>query len=676
MTHTQLFSKAQWLAPDQPCDQPIFRLRFDAQGETAAKITICGLGFIQLYLNGGKVSEDLLVPAWTSYEDVKIPEHGQKDAKNHWQDNSVHRVYALQYDLALQPGENELRAALGGGWYRKWSYGERVKCCFRIAFPGGREIYSDEALEWSPSHITRSEILMGETHDYTQKEVWRPVQITAPPASDFLIQSCPGDRVMRTIQPEALGGGLYDCGENITGWPVLRLPGGQVKVSYAENLSDWKDFGANWRQSDTFLSDGTPREAHAAFMWHAFRFFKIEGGAEPVRVEVVHANVPVTAHFESNNENLNWLFEAFVRTQLCNMHCGIPSDCPQFEGRGYTGDGQLAADAALLCLDGREFYTKWMRDIADGQDPETGHICYTAPFVPSGGGPGGWGCAIAHVPWAYYQAYGDAAPLREYYPNMRKYLEYLESHSEDDLVTSEEPGNWCLGDWCCPGKNEPGDTNRHEIKLPPPFVNNYFYIRTLREMIGIAGLIGHNDDIPGYRAVEERKIAALLRAYFDPETGDFCENTQGANAFMADLGLGDARTFANMIAHYERIRQYDTGIFGTDILTRVLFDHGYDQLAFDLLAGEGAVSFANMRRLGATTLWEYWNGHRSHSHPMFGAAARYLFRDLLGIRQKPGTAGYADAEIRPAKIPGLWCRGYITTANGRMEVEVRDGLVL
>ena len=685
MTHTELFGTAKWIAPDKACDQPVFRLRFDAQGAQAARITISGLGFFELYLNGEKISGDLLVPAWTSYEHASFPEHGHKNAKKHFPDNSIHRVYALQYDLALQPGENELRVYLGAGWYRKWYYGSKVKCCFKMDFPDGQALCSDEPMEWSPTYITKSEMLVGERHDYTKEETWRPVRAVNPPESEFEIQTCPADGVIRTIVPKHLGGGIYDCGENITGWPVLRLLGKRVKVSYAENIDGIKDYGANWRQSDTFISHGTPREAtprevtpcavHAKFMWHAFRFFKIEGKAELLRVEVVHANVPAAASFESNNETLNWLFEAFVRTQLCNMHCGIPSDCPQYEGRGYTGDGQLACDAALLCLDGREFYAKWMRDIADGQDRETGHICYTAPFIPSGGGPGGWGCAIAHVPWVYYQTCGDSAPLREYYPNMRRYLDYLELHSEGDLVTSEEPGNWCLGDWCCPDEEYIPGKRPVPAQLPPPFVNNYFYIKTLREMTEIARLIGREEDIPGYEATERCKIAAIMREYYDPATGDFFGNKQGANAFAVDLGLGDERTLANMVAHYEKLRQYDTGIFGTDILTRVLFDHGYAQLAFALLSGAGDASYENMKRLGGTTLWEYWNGHRSHSHPMFGAVVQYLFRDLLGIRQRPGTTGYTDVIVRPANIPGLCCKGYISTNAGRIEVETNAGKV-
>jgi alpha-L-rhamnosidase len=76
------------------------------------------------------------------------------------------------------------------------------------------------------------------------------------------------------------------------------------------------------------------------------------------------------------------------------MHMGIPSDCPHCEKRGYTGDGQLTCESALLMLDSASFYRKWMDDIADCQEPTTGHVHNTAPYVSwSGGGPGGWGWA-------------------------------------------------------------------------------------------------------------------------------------------------------------------------------------------------------------------------------------------------------------------------------------------
>ncbi|MFQ9395071.1 MAG: hypothetical protein ACLR2E_14785 [Lachnospiraceae bacterium] len=47
---------------------------------------------------------------------------------------------------------------------------------------------------------------------------------------------------------------------------------------------------------------------------------------------VIHSDVKVSSTFSSSDETLNWLREAYLRTQLDNMHCGIPSDCPMWSG--------------------------------------------------------------------------------------------------------------------------------------------------------------------------------------------------------------------------------------------------------------------------------------------------------------------------------------------------------
>ena len=123
---------------------------------------------------------------------------------------------------------------------------------------------------------------------------------------------------------------------------------------------------------------------------------------------------------------------------------------------------------------------------------------------------------------------------------------------------------------------------------------------------------------------------------------------------------------------YEKLGEYDTGIFGTDIVTRILFENGYADLAFRLMTGDGEISFANMKRTGTNTLWENWDGVDSLSHPMFGAVSEYIFNFLLGIRQTEESAGYSEVEISPAYIPGCGdISGSIMTKNGRISVEVK-----
>ncbi|HZJ78264.1 MAG TPA: family 78 glycoside hydrolase catalytic domain [Clostridia bacterium] len=680
MKSHEVFKTAKWVAPEKNCFQPYIRGEFFAPKTETAEIIICGLGFFELYINGKKVEDDFFVPVWSDYCDHPTFNNGKPTIAN-----VTHRIYCVKYDISkyIKQGENSIGVLLGGGWFKKWDYGDRALLCYIINLSeNGKssEIYSDESLKWRQSYITDSEIMLGERHDYRleiegcfetdfNSDDWKNVEVVDAPESNFFIQDCPTDKIIRQVEPKLVkkfkNYSVYDVGENITGWPVIKLPeksGEEVNVFYAEQLDSFKRLitdtvGAT--HIDTYISDGRARECHPHFMWQAFRYFSVTNNAQVVRCEVVHSNVDVTSSFESDSKVLNWLYTSFIRTQLDNMHCSIPSDCPQREGRGYTGDGQLACDAAMLVLDAQSFYRKWLSDISDCQDTQTGHVQYTAPYVVSGGGPGGWGCAIVHVPYVYYKMYDDKAVLEEFFPKMLRYFEYLDAHSENELVVSDEEGAWCLGDWCTPGK----------IKIPEPFVNNYFYVKSLNEAIEIAKLIGRDEIIPELEQKAEIKKQALLDNYFDAKKGTFAKDVQGANSFAIDLGLGNSKTLPAVVDKYQKRKMYDTGIFGTDILTRVLFENGYPQLAFDLLTSKKKVSFNTIMKKGATTLWEYWDGDKSQNHPMFGAVVRYLFTELLGIKQTENSAGFDEVVISPANVSGLdYVKGHIEIKNGKIAV--------
>lgn len=166
-----------------------------------------------------------------------------------------------------------------------------------------------------------------------------------------------------------------------------------------------------------------------------------------------------------------------------------------------------------------------------------------------------------------------------------------------------------------------------------------------------------------------QKKEAIIRAYFDPNTGDFAGNEQGSNAFAIDLGLGDERTFQNMATHFEKINKYDTGIFATDIVTRLFFEKGREDLAIGLLTSEEDDTFYHHMIQGATTIQEYWTGHRSRCHPMFGAVSRYLYEYVLGIRQVEDSVCYKNVVIKPLVMKQIpWAKGHITTESGILAV--------
>lgn len=488
--------------------------------------------------------------------------------------------------------------------------------------------------------------------------------------TQFFVQDCPADRVERVIKPVRLFDlgevSIYDMGENISGYPVVSatVDGANITVRCSEEINpdgtlNFDSCDRGQIQKDEYRNVKKGEECMPWFTWHGFRYFELTNNAEPVRCEVVHSDCAVTSSFESDSEMLNWLYDAYIRTQLSNMHSGVPSDCPHIERLGYTGDGQLCCEAAMMLLDSQKFYKKWLEDISDCQSIGNGHVQHTAPFMGGGGGPAGWGGAIAVVPYEMYKIYGDKETFRRYLPKILRYFDYLDSRSSGGLVCREEEGGWCLGDWCPP----------EQITICEPFVNTALYVKQMMMTKEASEAIGESETAAMLEKRIEEKKQAILNAYYSPQTGSFIGNAQGANSFAIDIGLGGERAFNNTKKKYDAADAFDTGIFGTDILTRVLFERGCADTAFHLLTSTGKGSFYNMKKQGATTIWENWDGERSHSHPMFGAVTRYLFSFILGITQEKNSAGYEKIVIAPQIPDGLnRASGHITTVRGEIAV--------
>ncbi len=682
MTFQELFFDAKWMTPSTDCLTPLCRCRFQAPAAASARLTVCGLGFFEAFLNGKAVTDDLFVPLNTNYHPREA--FAAQDGSTFAEQMDT-RILVPQYDVTdlVQTGENLLAVRLGPGYYNydhSPAYGP-VRLAFALDITcadGSRtRIVSTDALHWHTSEVVKAEFTRGEDHDYTGfVENWNqpacddsdwPAMVESPvPGTRYEIMQSPADRVIRTLTPVCIAAfenkKVYDIGENIAGRPVLRCDAGAcVTLRVAEERTldgrlDEDNCQQLYSQHLTIRNNALPRTVTLRSTWLAGRYFEVAGDADMVTFEEIHANVPVSSSFTCADPVANWLYDAYLRTQLANMHGGITSDCPHIERRGYTGDGQLAGEAAMTLLDAKAFYRKWLDDIADCQDRTSGHVQYTAPYIPSGGGPGGWGCAIVEVPYTFWKVYGDRQPMLDMYPQMLRWFDYMDAHSENGLVTSDQPGCWCLGDWCTAEKTV----------IPEPYVNNYFYAKSLRRVLTFAP----DADRPMLDARLKKVLAAITAHYYDDATGSFCGGIQGADAYAVDLGLGDDRTLANLTAKYRGLGCYDTGIFGTDILTRVLFENGQAELAFDLMTNRGPWGFGNWMRHGSTTLWEYWTGERSHSHPMFGAVTRYLHQYVLGIRQSADSAGYENIFIAPARLPGLaFAKGSLATPCGHVAVD-------
>lgn len=673
MTQEHFFHNAKWVGAESrtPSDFSVIRGYFEAEADCKAMLNVIGLGFFKCFINGICINPDTFLPLSSDYE-------GSNDPID--EIISGHRIYVPQFDITpfIKHGKNSIAIHYGGGWYtfenRIFGLPKAIYCITVESEIGTRHFVSDENCLVGKSFVSKYNFTYREHHDYTDypdcfasdfdDSSWENAVLTESLDTEYCSTNCPTDKLIKKLPAEKIketpSGIVYDCGENTTGYPVLKVAaekGEKVTVNFAEEiLPDGSlDPSHIHGQQFSFVCDGKDGFTQPEFTWFGFRYFEVIGNAVPECVKVIHADVPISSTFNCDNETLNWIYKTFIHTMLCNMHTGHPSDCPHLERRGYTGDGQVTCHAVLSALDAKAFYEKWMQDIADCQDKLSGHIQYTAPYIRSGGGPGGWGCAVVEVPYQMYKHYGDKSILAKYYNNMRRYIDYLESHSEYGLVTSDKKDEWCLGDWCGPNILYPDrDITSHnqQVILPAPMVNTYFMIKTLKQLCEIADIIGKIEDIAEYEEKISFRKGAVTAAYFNAFDDNFIMNVQGANSFAVDIGLGNEQTYKNMVSYYKKLGYYDTGIFATDIVTRTLFENGDSDLAVDLLTNDGDQGYEHWRRNGATSFHEYWdsNRSRSHSHPMFGSTVAYIFEYLLGIKQEKGSAGYTSLIISPQSV--------------------------
>ena len=683
--------QCRWVGGAPECASPVIRRRFSADIPLSASIAITGLGYFKASINGLPLSDHRFQPVCSEY--------GPRDltALNYpLRDRLTFRIYYCTYDVTglVREGQNTLEIQLGNGMYRQTerraegptAYGDTLKTiyCLKLRYADREErICSDGSETWQESSIVYNQLFVGEIHDFGKTLCEeQPVQIYSDDPAILSPQTGIPDSVIRNIRPRMLweknGIRIYDVGENISG--VVRLnangaPGEKVKLQFAENLTydgflDFASTGSGYIcasgvpqiQTDICICGTESVAFEPLFCWHAFRYFSVEGPGFDPEVVVIHADAALLADFDSDCEGMNFLFDAFVQTQLNNMHGSIPSDCPHRERLGYTGDGQITAAAAMMLFDCKDFYRKWMRDILDTQDAVTGHTQHTAPLGGGGGGPVGWGGAIAVVPYRYFKQYGDVSLLKESWDAICKWVGYIRTRMDGYLVVGEEKGGWCLGDWAALDR----------VEIPEAFVNTVLFIRYLDMLQEAAPLVDRQDDALEFGMLQAACRRAVTERYYDADTGSFCEGIQGADAYGLYAGLGDERTLANLVERYDALDHFDTGFIGTDVLMDVVLSHGAVELAYKLLCSEQCGSFLYMKRHGATTLWEHWDGTESHDHPMFGGCVRQLYEGFLGIRQAYGTGGYTDITVNP-KLPEKmsYMSGTMPTPRGAIRVCVR-----
>jgi alpha-L-rhamnosidase len=692
--------QGQWITAESLNSAPLFRKEFKLENEiNKASLYICGLGYFEAYLNGEKIGKDVLVPGWTDFDNREM-----KDPLYPIEDNTTKRVLYLKYEVTelLKEGNNAIGVVLGNGWYNQkertvegklWYDSPKLLFQINLEFDDGsrHSIYSDESFKVSESPMVYNNIFNGEVYDARlEKEGWNRVDYddsdwlsakrAQSPIGKLCSQLCPADRVIETIKAVKLVNSvdryIYDLGQNLSGWVSIKVKGGsgaKITLKLAEEIDengflDFRSAGGEQLQSDTYILKGDGEEIYEPrFTWHGFRYVELTCCPEiPEIIEVegkfVCADVKTSGSFQCSNNLFNKIDELYRASQLSNLHGGVPSDCPHRERLGYTGDGQITAEAAILNFDMTQFYTKWLNDIKDSQDKKTGHVPHTSPFYGGGGGPA-WGCAYVIIPWYMYLYYGDKRILDEHYEGMKAWIEYLKTRiDENNIIVKEEEGGWCLGDWCTP----------EEIKLSEELVNTCYFAYVSELMSKISGVLGNYQDESYYKDLHQEIKQSLNHEFLDKETRNYSRGTQGANVFPLAFRLVPEE-YEQVVLNslLENISSnnghLDTGILATPLMLNLLVENGYKEIAYEMLNKTTFPSYGYMIEKGATTLWETWDGGASHNHPMFGSVSAWFYKYIAGIRVDESRPGFENIIIEP------YIMGDISTAKA--SIETVKGLV-
>ena len=687
---------------------PVAQLRCAFEGKAnirRASLYASALGLYTFHLNGERIGADYFTPGWTEYRD---------------------RVYYNTYDvtsLVRAGAANALCAELANGWYAghvglKGSelYGTKPRLFAQLEIEyedGSRQVVATDG-NWraATGEIRGADLLMGETRDkrlaapgwhlpeFADAD-WSAVVVDTPEIVPAQIQAYPGAPVRQFETLPALtftepqpGVYVYDMGQNMVGWARLDVHGeaGQrVQVRYTEMLQDdgmpYTEALRSAQATDTYILAGGGKETlEPAFTFHGFRYVEVRGIEAPLPLDavtgiVLHADVPITAEFETSNPLLNQLFHN-ITWGLKGNYLEAPTDCPQRDERlGWTGDAQFFTPTALYTAGIGAFYTKWLVDLIQDGQQDNGSFPHVAPDVKLGGGAVAWGDAAMICPWLIYQFYGDTRVIERHYDNLMKGMDFLEQTSENYI--RKDLG---FGDWL-----NLGGGAKDEV------ICTAYYAYLADIMSQMADLIGRKDAAERYATLHGNIRQAFIDNFVN-DTGRILASSQTgyALAFAFDLIPENLREAA--AGHYvKEIERFDghlaTGFIGTPRLLPTLSLAGRDDVAYRLLMNTTYPSWLFQVTLGATTMWERWNGWtpdkgfadsgmNSFNHYAFGAVGEWLYSRVAGIR--PDAPGFQKIYIEPVPGGGLThtrmtyqsIRGPITSAwrieenNFLLDVEI------
>lgn len=695
---------------------PYFRKSFVLdEAVSSAEITVTGLGFYILYVNGRDITKGMLAP---------------------YMSNPDHIIYYDNYDVSeyLRKGENVISLILGNGiqdcvggeiWdfeKARFRSAPKLALSFEAKFPGGAVAFeADGNFKTFPSPILFDDLRCGVHYD-ARKEIkgwnlpgfddsaWSSAEKAETPRGETRL--CAADPIVcgYELKPKVCGkisladyrarddymrnkntaykptrreGFLYDFGKNAAGVERLKIKGrsGQVielqfceflngkgKASY-QNLPFYPD---GYAQRDIYICKGEGEETFVPpFTYHGFRYCVVMGIDENQATEdlltylVCNSALEERGSFSCSDATANTLQEMVRTSDLANFYY-FPTDCPHREKNGWTGDAALSCEHMTMNLSPEKSYAEWLRNIRKAQ-LENGEL---PGIIPTSGWGYGWGngpawdIALVNLPYYTYIFRGDTEILKENASAIFRYICYSATHLNSRGLLA-----YGLGDWC----------PVTDVKASQEFTDTITVMDFCKKASVIFGVLGMTLQ-KTFTDTYYNELKAAARSHFI----DFgtmtaegrCQTSQSMAIYYDLFEQGEKpAAFKTLLDIIHENKDYiDFGILGARVLFHVLSDFGESELAYKMITRPEYPSYGHWVKLGLTALPEDF--HRDNEEPsslnhhFFGDISNWFISRIAGIRVNPYGKNPSEITVAPYFIESLnEAKAYYDTVSGKIAVE-------
>lgn len=725
------FPKNFFKATDEYCsfekhvNAPYIRKSFVLDAFTDAHITISGLGFYDLYINGQKITKGLLAPYISNPDDI---------------------VYFDKYEISkyLVKGENVIGLILGNGMQNcpggyiwdfeaaKFRGAPKFSLKFEASLVNGEEytFEADETFRTAPSPIFFDDLRAGNFYDatieqegwnkpYFNDSEWAFVKKAEMPRGEFRI--CEADPIIISseVKPVSIRktklflrnnpgrapetqikfsddeeGYLYDFGINTAGIVRLNIngkKGQQIRIQMCEFVNSKNEpsyqnihFCPNgYSQTDVYICKGEENEIYEPqFVYHGFRYAFVFGLSEEQATEnlltmlVAHSDIRERGKFTCSDDTMNKLGEMARRSDLANFFY-FPTDCPHREKNGWTGDAAVSAEHMLLTLTPEKSYREWLRNICKAQNDKGAlpGIIPTAGWGFEWGNGPAWDNVLTELCWQIYRMRGDLTPAIECKETIFRYVSYIAQQRDENGIVAIG-----LGDWLQPSRGAGEPTS--PLEITDTVISSYICRKSAK--LFKAMNLPHHADFAEKIADELRD--AVRKNYIDFGTmtvRSYCQTSQAICIYYDIFNDSEKKEAGNVLLRLvEKADDHlDTGIIGLRVIFHVLSDLGRGDLAFKMITRHDYPSYGFFIDQGLTSLpedfrpREKWDNPESLNHHFFGDIVSWFIQRVVGLRVNPREMGVNDFDITPDYLKALSnAEAYYIAPAGKISVKwIREG---